>query len=48
MSLSKRTTFKWWAADWLSRRRAKEISVASYETAVRMHRSPQWGSRPSA
>ncbi|WP_411059200.1 tyrosine-type recombinase/integrase [Streptomyces sp. E11-3] len=38
-------TFKQWAADWLGRRRAKEISVASYETAVRVHLNPRWGSK---
>ncbi|MEU6460364.1 hypothetical protein [Streptomyces sp. NPDC046976] len=36
-------TFKQWAADWLSRRSAKEISVQSYESAVRVHLNPRWG-----
>ncbi|MBT2395277.1 tyrosine-type recombinase/integrase [Streptomyces sp. ISL-100] len=38
-------TFKQWAADWLSRRRAKEISVSSYETAIRLHLNPRWGNQ---
>ncbi|MDX2557710.1 tyrosine-type recombinase/integrase [Streptomyces stelliscabiei] len=36
-------TFKQWSADWLSRRRAKEISVQGYESAVRVHLNPRWG-----
>lgn len=36
-------TFKQWAADWLSRRRAKETSVTGYESAIRVHLNPRWG-----
>ncbi|MFD7504768.1 tyrosine-type recombinase/integrase [Streptomyces sp. NPDC059850] len=36
-------TFRQWAADWLSRRRAKETSVSSYEIAIRVHLNPRWG-----
>lgn len=38
-------TFEKWAADWLSRRRAKENSIEKYEIAVRVHLNPRWGSQ---
>ncbi|MFF4543580.1 tyrosine-type recombinase/integrase [Streptomyces sp. NPDC001406] len=38
-------TFKQWAADWLSRRRAKEISIVGYELAIRLHLNPRWGNQ---
>ncbi|WP_411147343.1 tyrosine-type recombinase/integrase [Streptomyces sp. A30] len=38
-------TFRQWATDWLSRRRAKEVSVQSYESIVRVHLNPRWGSK---
>ncbi|MGX1268136.1 tyrosine-type recombinase/integrase [Streptomyces phaeoluteigriseus] len=36
-------TFRQWAADWLRRRRAKEVSVSRYEQAIRLHLNPHWG-----
>lgn len=38
-------TFEKWAADWLSRRRAKESSIEQYEIAVRVHLNPRWGTQ---
>ncbi|MFF0482001.1 tyrosine-type recombinase/integrase [Streptomyces sp. NPDC004435] len=38
-----RVTFETWAADWFSRRRAKETSVEKYEIAIRVHLNPRWG-----
>ncbi|MFZ3557244.1 tyrosine-type recombinase/integrase [Streptomyces sp. BH055] len=38
-------TFKQWAADWLSRRRAKETSLHGYESAIRVHLNPRWGNK---
>ncbi|MFM9697925.1 tyrosine-type recombinase/integrase [Streptomyces europaeiscabiei] len=38
-------TFKEWAADWLSRRRAKEGTVVNYEVSIRLHLNPRWGSK---
>ncbi|MGX1907587.1 tyrosine-type recombinase/integrase [Streptomyces phaeochromogenes] len=38
-------TFEKWAADWLSRRRAKEASIEKYEIAVRVHLNPRWGNQ---
>ncbi|MEU5425522.1 hypothetical protein AB0H73_07920 [Streptomyces olivoreticuli] len=38
-------TFRQWAADWLSRRRVKEISLEKYEIAIRKHLNPRWGSQ---
>ncbi|GGW95447.1 tyrosine-type recombinase/integrase [Streptomyces noursei] len=41
--VERKLTFKQWAADWLSRRRAKGTSVAKYEIAIRLHLNPRWG-----
>ncbi|MEU8540936.1 tyrosine-type recombinase/integrase [Streptomyces sp. NPDC048717] len=38
-------TFQTWAADWLSRRRAKDTSIEVYEIAIRVHLNPHWGNR---
>nr|WP_239069582.1 tyrosine-type recombinase/integrase [Streptomyces sp. SID13666] len=38
-------TFRQWAADWLSRRRAKETSLEQYEIAIRLHLNPRWGTQ---
>ncbi|MDI3407711.1 tyrosine-type recombinase/integrase, partial [Streptomyces cavernicola] len=38
-------TFRQWSADWLSRRRAKEVSVGTYEVAIRIHLNPRWGNQ---
>ncbi|WP_086824040.1 site-specific integrase [Streptomyces sp. NRRL B-24572] len=38
-------TFRQWATDWLSRRRAKEISVVQYESTLRVHLNPRWGNQ---
>ncbi|MEU1311088.1 hypothetical protein ABZ419_19665 [Streptomyces cinnamoneus] len=38
-------TFRQWAADWLSRRRPKEITLVKYEIAIRRHLNPRWGSQ---
>ncbi|MEU1355260.1 hypothetical protein ABZ410_15365 [Streptomyces cinnamoneus] len=36
-------TFQKWAADWLSRRRPKVITLQQYEMAIRLHLNPRWG-----
>ncbi|MGA5135465.1 tyrosine-type recombinase/integrase [Streptomyces olivoreticuli] len=38
-------TFQKWAADWLSRRRPKEITLQQYEIAIRKHLNPRWGNQ---
>nr|WP_078506774.1 tyrosine-type recombinase/integrase [Streptomyces sp. SID8379] len=43
--VEKNLTFRQWAEDWLTRRRAKETSVQRYESAVRLHLNPRWGSQ---
>ncbi|MGW1275462.1 tyrosine-type recombinase/integrase [Streptomyces tsukubensis] len=35
--------FRDWAADWLSRRRAKANTVSQYRSIVRLHLVPRWG-----
>ncbi|MFE3139597.1 tyrosine-type recombinase/integrase [Streptomyces scopuliridis] len=43
-SEDRKLLFRDWAADWLSRRRAKESSIERYEIAIRVHLNPRWGS----
>ncbi|WP_328333278.1 tyrosine-type recombinase/integrase [Streptomyces sp. NBC_00455] len=38
-------TFRKWAADWLSRRRATETTVEKYEISIRLHLNPRWGNQ---
>ncbi|QEU90562.1 hypothetical protein CP970_06240 [Streptomyces kanamyceticus] len=38
-------TFRQWAADWLSRRRAKGTTRENYEIAIRLHLNPRWGNQ---